>query len=124
MRRVVLIGATGVFGRRLARHLSRMDGLDLVLTSRSAGKAQTLAQELTAEASVPVSGTGLDRDKDLVAALAVLQPWLVIDASGPFQQQGYEVPTAALLLGAHIVDLADARGYLAGYGPQLDEIAR
>lgn len=128
MKRVVLIGATGVFGRRLARHLVRMDGIELVLTSRSAGKAQALAQELmqelAAEASVPVSGTGLDRDKDLVASLAAVRPWLVIDASGPFQQQGYEVPTAALLLGAHIVDLADARGYLAGYGPQLDELAR
>lgn len=124
MKRVVLIGATGVFGRRLARHLARLDGIDLVLTSRSAGKAQALSQELATEASVPVSGAGLDRDKDLVAVLAALTPWLVIDASGPFQQQGYEVPTAALLLGAHVVDLADARGYLAGYGPQLDELAK
>ncbi|MCP4562680.1 MAG: DUF4166 domain-containing protein [Bosea sp.] len=124
MKRVVLIGATGVFGRRLARHLSRMDGIELVLTSRSVEKAQALATELAAEASVPVSGTGLDRDTDLVATLATLKPWLVIDASGPFQQQGYEVPTAALLLGAHVVDLADARGYLAGYGAQLDELAR
>lgn len=124
MKRVVLIGATGVFGRRMARHLSRLDGIDLVLTSRSDDKAQALAQELAAEAKVPVSGAGLDRDEDLVASLAALQPWLVIDASGPFQQQGYEVPTAALLLGAHVVDLADARGYLAGYGPQLDALAR
>ncbi|MBA4219189.1 MAG: saccharopine dehydrogenase [Methylobacterium sp.] len=124
MKRVVLIGATGVFGRRLARHLARMDGIDLVLTSRSREKAQTLARELAAGASVPVSGAGLDRDSDLAASLAALKPWLMIDASGPFQQQGYEVPTAALLLGAHVVDLADARGYLAGYGPQLDELAR
>ncbi|AZO78166.1 MULTISPECIES: SDR family oxidoreductase [unclassified Bosea (in: a-proteobacteria)] len=124
MKRVVLIGATGVFGRRLARHLSRMDGLDLVLTSRSADKAEALAKELASEANVPVSGIAFDRDRELVAALAALQPWLVIDASGPFQQQGYEVPTAALLLGAHVVDLADARDYLTGYGLQLDELAR
>ncbi|MGE7472592.1 DUF4166 domain-containing protein [Bosea sp. NPDC003192] len=124
MKRVVLIGATGVFGRRLARHLSRMDGLDLVLTSRSADKALALARELAAKASAPISGVALDRDKGLVAALAALQPWLVIDASGPFQQQGYEVPTAALLLGAHAVDLADARGYITGYGPQLDALAK
>lgn len=124
MKRVVLIGATGVFGRRLARHLSRMDGIDLVVTSRSASKAQALAQELVAEAKAQVSGTGLVRDRELVASLAALKPWLVIDASGPFQQQGYEVPTAALLLGAHVVDLADARGYLAGYGPQLDGLAK
>lgn len=124
MKRVVLIGATGVFGRRLARHLARMDGIELVLTSRSSGKAQALAQGLTTEASVPISGAGLDRDRELVASLAALRPWLVIDASGPFQQQGYEVPTAALLLGAHVVDLADARGYLSGYGPQLDALAK
>ncbi|MGX1786935.1 DUF4166 domain-containing protein [Bosea sp. NPDC055332] len=124
MKRVVLIGATGVFGRRLARHLARMEGLDLVLTSRSADKAEALAKELATEASVPVSGAGLDRDRELVATLAALQPWLVIDASGPFQQQSYEVPTAALLLGAHVVDLADARGYLASYGAQLDALAK
>lgn len=124
MKRVVLIGATGVFGRRLARHLSRMDGLDLVLTSRSADKAEALAKELATEAGVPVSGIAFDRDKDLVASLAALQPWLVIDASGPFQHQGYEVPAAALLLGAHVIDLADARDYLTGYGPQLDELAQ
>ncbi|RXT52503.1 hypothetical protein B6S44_17175 [Bosea sp. Tri-44] len=124
MKRIVLIGATGVFGRRLARHLSRLDGLDLMLTSRSADKAEALARELAAETSVPIRGIAFDRDKDLVASLAALQPWLVIDASGPFQQQGYEVPTAALLLGAHVVDLADARDYLSGYGRQLDELAR
>ncbi|SFC27966.1 protein of unknown function [Bosea sp. CRIB-10] len=124
MKRVVLIGATGVFGRRLARHLARMAGIELVLTSRSADKAEALAQGLATEASVPVSGAGLDRDRELVASLAALKPWLVIDASGPFQQQGYEVPTAALLLGAHVVDLADARSYLSGYGPQLDALAK
>lgn len=124
MKRVVLIGATGVFGRRLARHLSRMDGIDLVLTSRSADKAEVLARELAVETSVPIRGAAFDRDKELVASLAALRPWLVIDASGPFQQQGYEVPTAALLLGAHVIDLADARDYLTGYGPQLDELAR
>jgi hypothetical protein len=124
MKRVVLIGATGVFGRRLARHLSRMDGLDLVLTSRSAGKAEALARELATKASAPIRGVAFERDKDLVASLAALKPWLVIDASGPFQQQGYEVPTAALLLDAHVVDLADARDYLTGYGPQLDKLAR
>ncbi|HEV2513259.1 SDR family oxidoreductase [Bosea sp. (in: a-proteobacteria)] len=124
MKRVVLIGATGVFGRRLARHLSRMDGIELVLTSRNGAKAHAFAQELADGASAPVSGVGFDRDKELVASLAALKPWLVIDASGPFQQQGYEVPTAALLLGAHVVDLADARGYLAGYGPQLDKLAK
>lgn len=49
---------------------------------------------------------------------------LVIDASGPFQGAGYGVPRAALEAGAHVVDLADARDYISGYGAALDELAR
>lgn len=124
MKRVVLVGATGVFGRRLARHLVGMGGIELVLTSRSAAKAEALAIELAAAGAPAVRGTALERERDLVASLAALAPWLVIDASGPFQGAGYDVPTAALLLGAHVVDLADARDYLLGYPAALDELAR
>lgn len=124
MKRVVLVGATGVFGRRLARHLAGMGGVELVLTSRSAAKAEALADELAAAGAPAVRGVALAREHDLAAALAALAPWLVIDASGPFQGAGYELPTAALLLGAHVVDLADARDYLAGYAAALDGLAR
>jgi hypothetical protein len=124
MKRVVLVGATGVFGRRLARHLVGIGGIELVLTSRTAEKAEALAGELASAGTTIVRGAALDRERDLVASLAALAPWLVIDASGPFQGAGYDVPTAALLLGAHVVDLADARDYLLGYPAALDELAR
>lgn len=124
MKRVVLVGATGVFGRRLARHLVSMGGIELVLTSRTGAKAEALAAELAAAGAPAVRGAALERERDLVASLAALAPWLVIDASGPFQGAGYDVPTAALLLGAHVVDLADARDYLLGYPAALDELAR
>ena len=51
-------------------------------------------------------------------------PWLVIDASGPFQGAGYRIPLAAVKAGAHIVDLTDARDYLADYVLALDAAAR
>ena len=124
MKRVVLVGATGVFGRRLARHLVSMGGIELVLTSRTGAKAEALAAELAAAGAPAVRGAALERERELVASLAALAPWLVIDASGPFQGAGYDVPTAALLLGAHVVDLADARDYLLGYPAALDELAR
>lgn len=124
MKRVVLVGATGVFGRRLAHHLVRMGGFELILTSRTAAKAEALAVELATANGSAVRGVAFDRDRDLIASLAALAPWLVIDASGPFQGASYELPAAALILGAHVVDLADARKYLAGYPAALDELAK
>jgi hypothetical protein len=122
--RVLLIGGTGVFGKRLARHLATFDELDLILTSRDAEKAQAFARSVRHANGTRVSGIGLDRRHGLAAQLAEIVPWLVIDASGPFQGAGYDAPRAALEAGAHVVDLADARDYIVGYGAALDELAR
>jgi len=125
-RRILLIGGTGVFGSRLAGHLATFDGLDLVLSSRDGAKAKALARDiLHAEGTqVSVSGIDLDHRQKLAERLAEIAPWLVIDASGPFQGAGYDVPRAALEAGAHVVDLADARDYILGYGAALGELAR
>ncbi|AOO81800.1 SDR family oxidoreductase [Bosea vaviloviae] len=122
-KRVLLIGGTGVFGQRLARHLAGMDGLDLTITSRSQAKARALADSIATAATTTILGIGLDHRRDLDSALAILSPWLVIDASGPFQGASYDVPRAALTAGAHVVDLADARDYILGFGPALDGLA-
>jgi hypothetical protein len=124
VRRILLIGGTGVFGGRLARHLARIDGLDLVITSRDGAKAKAFARSLRHVEGTRVSGIALDHRHDLAARLAEIAPWLVIDASGPFQGAGYDVPRAALEAGAHVVDLADARDYILGYAAALDALAR
>lgn len=123
-RRVLLIGATGVFGQRLARHLAMMEGLDLLLSSRDAGKAEHLARGLATTPGTTATGIGLDHRSGLSERLAEMAPWLVIDASGPFQGAGYDIPKAALDAGAHVVDLADARDYILGYDAALDTLAR
>lgn len=123
-RRVLLIGGTGVFGRRLAAHLGGIAGLDLVVASRSEAKSREVAASVIAAPDTKISGVGLDHRNDLDARLRALAPWLVIDASGPFQEAGYDVPRAALSAGAHVVDLADARDYILGYGAALDGLAR
>lgn len=122
--RVLLIGATGVFGQRLARHLALTEELELFLSSRDADKAAHLARGLVTAAGTTATGIGLDHHNDLAERLAAIAPWLVIDASGPFQSAGYGVPRAALEAGAHVVDLADARDYILGYGAALNELAR
>lgn len=122
-RTVLLIGATGVFGRRLARHLSRLNGIQLIVASRSIGKATALAAQLHADGNTIVP-LALDTSADIERQLAGLKAWLVIDASGPFQAASYATARAAIAAGSHWIDLADARDYILGFGPALDAMAR
>jgi saccharopine dehydrogenase-like NADP-dependent oxidoreductase len=126
MHRILIIGATGVFGRRLATHLARLDGLELVLASRSPVRSEELVSSLRQRADVHAVLTlaVLDHRKGLPEALSRIAPWLVIDCSGPFQTMGYDVPRAALDAGAHCIDLADARAYILGFEPALDPLAK
>ena len=49
--------------------------------------------------------------------------YLVIHAAGPFQAADYGVARLCLEIGAHYLDLADARAFVAGIG-ELDTEAR
>ncbi|MEO0568924.1 MAG: saccharopine dehydrogenase NADP-binding domain-containing protein [Pseudomonadota bacterium] len=120
MKSVMIIGATGVFGRRLAAHLAQFEGVSLILTSRDETKAQALAASLSPNAK----GIALERSAKLAEQLAKHRPWAVIDCSGPFQTADYSVPLATLKAGAHYVDLADASGFLSGALLETAELAR
>ena len=126
LRRIVLIGATGFFGRRLAEQLVAIEGIILVVTSRSENRAAGLAETLAvAHPKAAITGIAFERDDMAhIDRLAALLPWLVIDASGPFQSAGYGLARASLEMGAHWIDLADARDYLLGFAGALDSIAR
>ena len=126
MKRVLLLGGTGVFGSHLAKHLSKhpdgLDGLELIVTSRDRAKAERLAASL--DGAVPVRGIAVDHAHDWRETLERERPWAVVDCSGPFQGADYHVPAMAAQAGAHVIDLADAWGYLAGYVGSLEEVAR
>ena len=122
--KVLLLGATGVFGSRLAEGLASVDGISLVLASRQLSRARRIADALsTKHPSATVEAVALDRS-EIDAALQVIKPWVVVDASGPFQDMDYAVPRQALAAGCHFFDLADARHYLAGFSEALDADAR
>ena len=111
MRRVVLIGATGFFGRRLADRLATIPQIALVVTSRDEARARHAAEAiLVSHASASVISLAFERDDpESLERLRALSPWLVIDASGPFQSADYRLARAVLDMGAHWIDLADAR---------------
>lgn len=123
MKRVLILGATGVFGRRLAHRLARIAELELIVTSRSQTKADELVRSLERSSS-RITALQFNHTKGLDAALQTLKPWAVIDASGPFQGSDYRIPLAALHAGAHAIDLADAEDYLTGFAAVVDPVAK
>lgn len=107
--RVLLIGATGVFGSRLAELASRETGLALTLAARSTAKLDALAARL---GGLPTRT--LDRTELTPADLAGFD--LVIDAAGPFQSSAPTVIEAAIAARVPYADLADGRDFVAAIG--------
>jgi saccharopine dehydrogenase-like NADP-dependent oxidoreductase len=65
----------------------------------------------------------IDRTADLSVFLAQSQPWLVVDAAGPFQGDDYRIARSCISARCHYLDLADAREFVCGV-TQLDQAAR
>lgn len=120
---ILIIGGTGVFGKRLVRHLSGQPDLLLYVSSRSAIKAETFIKRLK-HPQAELRPVQIDTQINLREQLDQIRPRIVVDCSGPFQGAGYETAQAAIAAGAHFIDLADARDYLAGFADALDETAR
>jgi hypothetical protein len=112
--RIVVVGATGIFGRRLAGRLAAWPDASLVLAARGRPALEALRQSLKGNgAANPVEIAVLDRRSP--AALAALHPWAVVDCAGPFQGFDYRLAEAALDAGAHYLDLADGRAFVAAF---------
>jgi hypothetical protein len=116
--RVLLIGASGTFGARLARLMARDGGFALVLAGRRKAALEALTAELR-QAEIAV----LDRTALSVEDLQGLSIDLVIDASGPFQLMDMHVIATAIAAGVPYVDIADGRAFVAGVS-QFDEAAK
>lgn len=117
MKRVLIIGGYGNFGRFIAKRLALCNTLTLIIAGRTLSKAQALANELNAEAAY------IDINSPLLETLCELKPDIVIHTSGPFQSQGYDVAEACIDSGAHYIDLADGREFVSGINA-LDEKAK
>lgn len=123
MTRVLVIGAGGVFGERLAQGLLA-NGFDLVVAGRDperlAAATAHLGRNLEDGRVVPVR---LDTATLTAEALKGTGAAIVVDAAGPFQDAAPRTARAAIAAGLHYVDLADARGFVADF-PSLDAQAR
>lgn len=124
---VLLLGAYGLFGTRIARRLACEPGWRLLLAGRDRSRAQALAERCGASPGCAAELVPVAVDIGGAEFSALLQqerPSLVIHCAGPFQGQDHAVARACLDAGAHYVDLADGRDYVLGFAPALDALAR
>ena len=117
MRKVLLLGGYGTFGRRMAPRLVAA-GFEVLVAGRSQAKAHAFC------AGRPgLTALRLDRDEGMDAALAEHRPFALVDAAGPFQGADLSVARAAIRAGCHYLDIADARDFVCAIGT-LDGEAR
>ena len=122
--RVVVLGGYGHFGGRIAQSLAGDDGMEVVVAGRDAARAAEVAAAIARECGRRVEFAAIDvLSREIAPRLRQLEPSLVVHAGGPFQPRDHAVARAALSVGAHYVDLADARAFVCSIR-DIDDAAR
>lgn len=112
--KILILGGYGVFGGRLARLLSDLHGVELLICGRNLQAAQAFCDSYSGAPTV--RALRLDR-AEVAAALKAEQPALVVDASGPFQDYGalgYQLVEACIAARIPYLDFADAADFVFG----------
>lgn len=115
--RILLVGASGVFGSRLAELLVREPGIALTLAGRRLAPLEAVQAKI---------GGGAVRtiDRDRVEPRQLAGYDLVVDAAGPFQDSAVQLVEAAIAARIDYIDLADGRGWVVGFSGRFDAVAR
>ncbi len=112
--KLLVLGGYGVFGGRLARLISDMPELEVLICGRDPERAAAFC----ATCDGPARFRPLRLDRAAIAqALAVERPDLVVDASGPFQLYGedcYGVVRACIAARTDYMDFADGADFVSG----------
>ncbi len=123
--RILVLGASGQFGRRLCRRLIHLDGLHLLLGGRDEQRLKVTRCQLHAvKPDAPIDTFTWDiAVPGLADLLRAHKINLVIHLAGPFQGQDYTVAEACLEAEAAYIDMADGRDFVAKFS-KLDAAAR
>jgi hypothetical protein len=105
--RILVVGGTGAFGKRLVHGLTSTTQFDVLVGTRTLGRERVK----------------IDTNTVTAQQLDDLRLFAVADAAGPYQSGNYHLARAAVAAGIHYVDIADARNFVAGFSV-LDEEAR
>ncbi len=123
--RVLVLGASGQFGKRLCNRLIGLGGLVLLLGGRDEAKlAETRAGLVALRPGAAIELAPCDVGRSgLPDLLRSRQVNLVVHLAGPFQGQDYKVALACLEAGVPYIDMADGREFVAKFA-SLDAAAR
>jgi saccharopine dehydrogenase-like NADP-dependent oxidoreductase len=118
--RVLVLGGYGNFGARICSALVRGREFEVVAAGRDPERGARRAgfKSVVQAARIDLASP------DLAPQLEHLAPAVVIHCAGPFQAQDYRVARACIAIGAHYVDLADSRAFVARFAEALDRPAK
>jgi hypothetical protein len=120
LRTAVVLGGYGTFGRLVSASLAKHAKVRVLVAGRNEVAAAALCRTLGTNAQPCVLDCAAP---DFAQRLVNLSPAVVVDTVGPFQARNYSVARACIEAGAHCVDLADGRDFVAGI-TTLHEAAR
>ncbi|RYE86912.1 MAG: saccharopine dehydrogenase, partial [Hyphomicrobiales bacterium] len=111
---ILIVGASGTFGSRLARMLAQRQAFRLSLGGRDEAKVRALQAELhEIDPQGEYAFVRIDRDQAGPDLLREIGCWLVVDCAGPFQGSGTALIEAAIAARCNYIDLADSRAFVA-----------
>lgn len=121
---ILVIGGYGNFGKRLSRQLLTNTDHSVTVAGRSKANAARFCQQLESDIGKPVTSIQLNvLNPQLQPVLVQLETDIVINASGPFQDQlgesCYAVARACIGAGCHYIDLCDSREFVSGFSSAL-----
>jgi NAD(P)-dependent dehydrogenase (short-subunit alcohol dehydrogenase family) len=114
---ISVLGGYGIFGSRIAEALAHDARCRVRIVGRNPKLGANLAQRIGAEYRA------CDLEDLQITRSALDGSFLVIHAAGPFQTADYRIARLCLEIGAHYLDVADARAFVAGIG-ELDTEAQ
>jgi saccharopine dehydrogenase-like NADP-dependent oxidoreductase len=114
VRKILILGGYGNFGKRIVESLSVIKGITIIIAGRNIKSAENLEAALSVkETAAKLQTTKIDiNSTQFFNQIKTLAPDLVIHTGGPFQGQGYGVAEACIAIGSHYIDLADDRRFV------------
>ena len=122
--KILILGGYGTFGGRLANLLAKDERLTLLIAGRSIQKAKNFCDSLPSGAHK--TAVLFDRNGNVEFQIREINPDIVVDATGPFQNYGddpYRVVKGCIANRVDYMDLADGSDFVKGIS-QFDSEAK
>jgi hypothetical protein len=115
--RVLVLGASGQFGKCLCRRMAAESSLTLIIAGRDKEKLEALKIHLiTSYPSAKIKTAPCDiACGDFLGQLLTHKPNIVVHLAGPFQNQDYKIAKSCLAAHISYIDMADAREFVSGF---------